>query len=386
MDELIDWHVAERVATRAGSKREEREEQSYRYDSLEDDFAELVPVAESLVEEATGLAHSGGPARALVTGRAGWAMANIASLHRLLGIVPAPARRSGAAWELTPDAMLRVSRLAAGAQVGTVLGWMSGRVLGQYDILLIDEAAAVESGRDAGTDRTVAPDRLAPVLGDPDTVYFVGPNVVDLERRYAFPSRPFRLWLAIHELTHRAQFMGVHWLRDYFQSLVREALTLVRPDPGQLLENLRWFASETRSGRNPLMEIGAMGLVATPAQRELLARMQALMSLLEGHGDAMMEKASLGRLPEARHFAAVLDRRRAERGLLPERLLRQALGLEAKLRQYAAGERFVKALQEAGGDSLVAKVWQGPAWLPSLEEIRDPRRFIKRVGSGDQQP
>ena len=189
---------------------------AYRGRPLQAEFDELTAQAEELVAEATGLRSPTGPARARVIDRAGWVAANVASIQRLLGPTlekwrnasrPAspPGRRS-------PPGCRRplagAGRTVSGAQLGLVLAWMSTRVLGQYDLLLTDEAA-----------------------DDQDIVYYVGPNVVALESRYGFPPAEFRLWLALHEVTHRCQFTGVPWLRDHFVSLVDRASSRWPPTP-----------------------------------------------------------------------------------------------------------------------------------------------------------
>jgi coenzyme F420 biosynthesis associated uncharacterized protein len=234
---------------------------------------------------------------------------------------------------------------------------MSTRVLGQYDLLVTDELAEEQ-----------------------DLVYYVGPNVVGLESRYGFPPAEFRLWLALHEVTHRAQFTAVPWLRDHFVSLVDQGLEPFGADPHRLTEALRRAAEEVRSGRSPLRDGGVMGLVATPEQLDALHRIQALMSLLEGHGDVTMDRAGAAAVPGAERFSRVLRERREQvRG--PAKLLQQVLGLEAKLRQYAEGEAFVNAVERAGGADLFNRVWRGPEWLPSLAEIRDPGQWVTRVGA-----
>jgi len=266
------------------------------------------------------------------------------------------ARRSESpvpAWALRPFSGM--SRTVSGAQFGLVLAWMSSRVLGQYDLLLTTEA-----------------------VEDQDIVYYVGPNVVAIEERYGFPSRQFRLWLALHEVTHRSQFTGVPWLRDHFVSLVEEGLEPLGSDPHHVVEALRRAADELKAGRSPLADAGMLGLVATDDQLEALQRIQALMSLVEGHGDVIMDRAGATAVPGAERFSRVLHERRAQvRG--PAKLLQQVLGLEAKLRQYQEGEDFVHEVERAGGPDLFNRVWRGPEWLPSLKEIRDPRSWVERV-------
>ncbi|MGH9044763.1 MAG: zinc-dependent metalloprotease, partial [Acidimicrobiales bacterium] len=136
--------------------------------------------------------------------------------------------------------------------------------------------------------------------------------------------------------------------------------------------------AEIRAGKNPLKEAGVVGLVATEEQMAAIQRIQALMSLLEGHGDVTMDRAAVDEVPQAAHFASVLKERR-EQAKGPARLLIQILGLEAKFRQYQEGENFVRAVEKIGGRTLFDQVWQGPEWLPSLAEIRDPKSWVERI-------
>ncbi len=361
----VDWGLAQRVARWALLRHQSPD--GYRPEELEADFAELTGEAETLVFEATGLRAPSG-ARARVIDRPGWVDVNVASIQRLVGpaLAKLEARRppppkipvlEGLPWPggRVPRPLHDAGRALSGAQVGAVLAWLSTRVLGQYDLLLAEEA----------TD-------------DQDLVYFVGPNVAAVEARYGFAERPFRLWLALHEVTHRCQFTAVPWLRDYFVSLVDEGLAPLTGGPERILEGLRRAAEEVRAGRNPLEGAGVLGLVATPEQLAAVERIQALMSLLEGHGDTTMDRAGEAAVPGADRFARVLrERRQQVKG--PARLLQQLIGLEAKFRQYEEGEAFIRAVEDEGGADLFNRVWQGPEWLPSLAEIRAPRDWVARV-------
>ena len=345
----VNWELAARVAERvAGTDPLAR---SYHYGSLEADFAEATARAEQLVAEETGLVPLTGPARARVTDRQGWVQANVASFRRLVSPLT---RRITERLPVAPVAA--VGRNVAGVQVGTLLGWMSTRVLGQYDLLLVED------------DR---PD-------EQDIVYYVGPNVLSLEKRYAFPPAQFRLWLALHEVTHRAQFTGVPWMRDYFVGLVNGAIESVDPDPRLLLEGLRRSVDEVRAGRNPLADGGLLSLLAGDEQAAVLRKVQSLMSVLEGHGDVTMDRAGAGAVPEAQRFSRVLRQRRQQRSNLA-RLLQQVVGIEAKLRQYEEGERFIAAAEAALGPRALDRMWKGPEWIPSLEEVRRPQQWIERV-------
>jgi coenzyme F420 biosynthesis associated uncharacterized protein len=358
---LIDWATAERVAAWAAART--RAPVSYGAATMQADFDELTARAEGLVADSTGLVLSAGPTRGRVIDRAGWVHANVVSFQRLLGptLQKVADRRSPSALLLALPSWVESTtagwgRSVSGAELGLVLGWMSTRVLGQYDLLVTDE--------------------LDP---DQDVVYFVGPNVEALEKRFGFPPKEFRLWLALHEVTHRFQFTAVPWLGGYFRSLVDRGLEPLGADPRRLLDALRRAADEVRAGRSPLQDAGMLGLVATPEQLEAIRRIQALMSLLEGHGDVTMDRAGADAVPGAARFSAVLRARR-EQSRGPARLLQQLLGLEAKLRQYADGEEFVRSVEDAGGSRLFSRVWQGPEWLPSMAEIKDPSQWVARAG------
>jgi coenzyme F420 biosynthesis associated uncharacterized protein len=351
--------VAERVA--GWLVRREAPPPSYRPAAMQAELDELTARAESLVAAATGL-HPPTPARARVIDRAGWVHANVESFQRLLGpsLEKFEARRSERSGSLPlalrlPPPLAGAGRTVSGTQLGLVLSWMSTRVLGQYDLLLSDERAEEQ-----------------------DLVYYVGPNVVAMEERHGFPPGQFRLWLALHEVTHRCQFTAVPWLRDHFVSLVDQGLEPFLSDPRHVLEAIRRAAGEVRSGRSPFDDAGMLGLVAGPEQLDALRRVQALMSLLEGHGDVTMDRAGAAEVPGAERFSRVLrERRQQVRG--PAKLLQKVLGLDAKMRQYAEGEGFVTAVERAGGRDLLDRVWRGPEWLPSLPEIRDPDRWVSRV-------
>jgi coenzyme F420 biosynthesis associated uncharacterized protein len=236
---------------------------------------------------------------------------------------------------------------------------MSTRVLGQYDLLVVE---------DEGTD-------------DQDFVYYVGPNVLGLEKRFAFPPREFRLWLALHEVTHRLQFTGVPWLRPHFLSLVDASLGTVDPDPRRFLDGLKRAVDEVRAGRNPLDEGGLVALLASPEQQAVLGQVSGMMSLLEGHGDVTMDRAGADRIPSAERFSRVLRQRRKQASG-GAKLLQQLIGLEAKLNQYEQGERFIAAVERAGGTDLLDRVWEEPANLPTMAEVRDPDAWLARVGAG----
>ncbi len=344
----VDWALAERIARRVAGR--EPLATSYLGDSLRRDFAEVTAEAETLVTALTGL-RPPRPATAEVLDRAGWASANVASMQRMLAPLTAKMGERMARSPIAP-----VGRRIAGTEMGLLLGFLAQRVLGQYDLLVPEDP-------DFGfTD---------------DAVYYVGPNVLGLEKRFAFRPRDFRLWIALHELTHRAQFTGVPWMRGYFLSLVEQSLSLVDPDPRTLVQALGRAAAEIRAGRNPLDDGGLVGLLATPEQRGLLAQVQALMSLLEGHGNLVMNHLGHEHVAGQERMARVLRARRQQRGIAG--LVQKLLGLELKMRQYEVGEAFCEEVEREAGLGALDAVWRGPEHLPTLDELERPTVWLARV-------
>ncbi len=345
----VDWRLAERVAKKVGGHEPFLD--SYHYRKLGPELTEFTAQAEELVAAETGLKSMSGAARAQVTTRSGWVDANVASFQRLLRpVTKKMAERVSYSW-LAP-----VAQRASGTEMGAVLGWMSTRVLGQYDLLIIED------------------DRPE----DQDMVYYVGPNVMALEHKHGFDPHQFRLWLALHETTHRAQFTGIEWLRPHFLGLVQEALDTAEPDLEHFKQVAKQVLEARRRGEDPLADGGLPALLATPEQKAVLDRIGGMMSLLEGHGDVTMDRAGASHIPDAGRFARVLrHRRNSAKGL--SKLLQRIIGIEAKLNQYAAGEAFIETVEARGGPELVSRAWESADRLPTMTEIRNPQLWIDRV-------
>jgi len=346
--EPVDWRLAERVAR--GVAGRDRFADSYLAASLHADFATASLRAEEAVAEYTGL-RAPGAAVAEVVDRAGWIAANVRSMRTML----APLTERFAE-RMARNPLAGVGRRVAGTELGVLLGYVAQRVLGQYDLLVPDE----DGGATA------------------DRVYYVGANVLGLEKRYAFRPAEFRLWIALHEVTHRAQFTGVPWLRDYFLTQVHELVGGIEPDPGMFFAAVGRAADAMRERRSPLDERGLVGLLANEEQRAAMDRMQALMSLLEGHGNAVMNHLGERMVEGQARMAAVLAQRRNARGTTA--LLHRLMGLEMKMRQYEIGEAFVQAVTDLAGFRALDAAWSSPDQLPTLDEIAAPGRWLDRVG------
>ena len=353
--EPVDWALAMRVARRVAGRS--ALSSSYLATSLAEDFASVTVQAEALVSEHTGL-RVDGAAHAAVLDRQDWVEANVRSMRRLLGPLT---DRVGARMARSPFAP--VGRAVSATELGVLLGWFAQRVLGQYDVLVPDGAAEGADG---------------------DAVYYVGPNVLALEKRFAFRPRDFRLWIAIHEVTHRAQFLGVPWMRSYFLGLVQGVLGSVDADPRKIVAALARAADELRHGRNPLDEGGIVALIATPEHRDALARVQALMSVLEGHGNRVMNELGRAHVAGQDRMARVLQSRRRSQGVAG--VMSKLLGLESKMRQYEVGEAFVAAIEREAGPRGLDPAWRGPELLPTLAELDTPQRWLERVEHGEPAP
>lgn len=306
--------------------------------------------AERLVGEFTGLVPED-EGRALALDRQQWVEANIASFRNTLAPFTAKVGERMAQSPLAP-----AGRAVAGAEMGVLMGFLAQRVLGQYDLL-------VPSDGDA----------------DVDAVYYVGPNILALEKRYGFRPGDFRLWIALHEVTHRAQFRAVPWMKDYFMSLVDGAMGLIEHDPKRLVRALERAAECARKGRNPLDDGGIVALFASDEQRVVLDKVQALMSLLEGHGNVVMDRLGKRHVTGQERMSAALKARRQSGG--PGAAFRKLVGIEMKMRQYEIGEEFITHLEQTVGIDALDAAWRGPDCLPTMAELEAPERWLERVGT-----
>jgi uncharacterized protein (DUF2342 family) len=319
MSETIDWALARTVASRVSGTDPFAE--SYHAASLESDFERLTAEAQQHVELEVGFGSLAGPARAKVVDRSDWVAANIASYRRLLRPV------LGALEERMTGPVAMVSGKIAGAEMGALLGWMSSRVLGQYDLLVLEDEDPE----------------------DQDLVYYVGPNILALEKKHSF--------------------LG----------LVEQLVGMADPDPGRFFVALGRIAEWVRTGENPLEEGGLSALFASEEQRAVMERVGGLMSLLEGHGDVVMDRAAVHLVPQADRFGKVLRARRKEMGVATK-MVQRLIGLEAKLNQYERGERFIEVVEADGGPGLLNRAFEQPENLPTMAEIDEPEQWLARIG------
>ena len=319
---------------------------------LRNQAPEFVARAGRLVMEETGLTGPGVPKVAVVS-RAEWAERNIRFFSKILEPTEERlAERFQASGVVGKAAAVASQRLVA-AEMGALLGFMARRVLGQYELVL-------------PTDEQ----------NNGDTVYLVGENVLNMERTHQFRPVEFRFWLALHECTHRLQFVGIPWMKDYFLGLVQELVATAQPEPGRVGRLVGEARAAAAEGRPLVGETGLLGLFANEDQRALLDRVQALMSFLEGHGHVVMDRIGGRLLVTQRRMSDTLKQRRKDpRTAAFYRLT----GLEMKMRQYELGERFVLGVEKQAGWEALDQAWVSPDHLPTKDEIDAPDRWLSRV-------
>ena len=337
--QLIDLSIASKVAAKVAAAGALHG--SYLLDDLESSLAVLVAEAEALVAEETQCGPLP-PASALVLSRSEWADANIESMLVIIDpLLDKVEDRIGD----RPGA--RLARLASGpalgVQLGTVLGFLSRHVLGQYDL----------------------------IVGRPHEVWFVGPNLVQAERRFGFVPRDFRLWVALHELTHRAQFEGTPWLREHFLGMVRTLLGSLEVDARVLLS--RALEASRQPGNDPLPF-----RILEPGQRELFEQLQALMTVIEGHGNFVMDRIGQEVIPTQDRMRRTLRDVQSSSGPVA-RIVSKLLGLDLKRRQYEEGQHFFDRVFARGGSEAVRATFAAPEALPTMEEVRSPDTWLHRT-------
>jgi uncharacterized protein (DUF2342 family) len=374
--DVIDWGTAQRVGELVAGSPPFGGVRSASVEPLTREFAGKV-AAYSGLSSSTEL-----PSLELVD-RPGWIAANLKSMRPLLAPITEPIAGGSGVFS---GPLRSVSGLLMGVQVGALTGVLSQRVLGQYDLALLDAS--------------VTPRLL-----------LLAPNLAQAARALGVDRDELVLWVSIHEITHAVQFSGAPWLREYLGGMLKE-----------LIEGLQVTISGRSADDDDTSDAGATGadaggtngsrrgwmpdmpklpdvaelrdMVERARRGELLRltlgedrwalveRMQAAMSLIEGHAEHVMDAVGADVLPSLPRLRAAMNHRRENRGL-PWRVLERLLGLELKMRQYETGRRFCDAVVDAGGPQALSLAWSGPDALPTPAELEQPSLWIARVPGAD---
>ncbi len=308
--------------------------------------------AEAYVVEVTGLPVPSSTAPVLVVDRPGWLQANVDGFRQVL----APLEKRSAQKLGTSPGAAAVGSLVTGAEIGALLSYLAPKVLGQFDPFF-PGATGEPGGR----------------------LLLVAPNIVAIERELGVDPADFRLWVCLHEETHRVQFTAVPWLRDHLNAQIAEIVGSTELDATALLQMLadgvKRVAAALRTGE----ELSIVDLVQTRAQRETVDRITAVMSLLEGHADVVMDSVGPSVVPSVATIRERFTTRRQGQGF--DKVIRRLLGLDAKMRQYRDGARFCRAVIDRVGMEGFNRVWTSPNTLPTRQEIADPALWLARVPS-----
>lgn len=346
----VDWETARQVSRRFSGEYPLANTHHERRLAMQ--APDLVARASEMVAESTGLVIPGS-ADVEVISRQDWVDINTRSFSRMLQSV-----EDATAQEEPPSEGEQRTTLAGkamGVQIGALLGFMSKRVLGQYELVL--PTGENEFG---------------------DTVLFVGANILGMERQYQFKPSSFRFWVALHECAHRAQFTGIPWMRPYFLSLVEELIATDGPEKGRLGRISSELRAAIQAGTDPIGDQGILGLVASPEQRGVIDKVQALMSLLEGHGHVVMDRIGEREIANVSRMSEVLKARRKDPR---SAALMKFIGIEMKMRQYEDGARFINEVERLASWDALSMAWASQEALPTLAEIRDARLWLERVGT-----
>lgn len=337
----VDWGFAATVGQRLA--RPGPPSSDYTRRQVIDELTSAAAKAEPPVREVTGLITDGAVPAARIVDRPEWIGAAAESMRVMMNGAEKP--RGFFTGRVT------------GAQTGAVLAFVSTGILGQYDPFVTTEGA--EQG----------------------CLLLVYPNVIAVERQLRVEPSDFRLWVCLHEVTHRVQFTANRWLSDYMS----DALALLTRDAGedlaQVASRLADYIRNRGNGApdSPSGIVGLVRAVQSEPQRQALDQLLVLGTLLEGHADHVMDAVGPMVVPSVTTIRRRFDERRNRKQPPLQRLLRALLGLDAKLNQYTRGKAFVDQVVGRVGMERFNAIWTGPETLPLPDEIEKPQRWIDRV-------
>ncbi len=356
--ELIDWDRARRVAT---SMNQEAALSAGQRAALDREYRILVERTVPLVSAYTGEELPYPLEQTFAFDRIDWINANIESFKVMFEPIEGlNIKLSNRVPVAIGNVWTNLNQKVVSTEMGFMLGYLARRVLGQYDLALLGREPLERSGK----------------------LYFVHPNIRNMERHLGVPADQFRLWLALHEATHAFEFECHPWLRDYMNGLLQEYFTYLSNDLEYLkrgMDAVRLFRERLRQGSG---DTGSwIEMVMTPEQRLLFSRMQAMMSVVEGYSNHVMNAVGRDLMPDYTMIAQRFEQRQVNRSGA-EQLFARLTGLDVKLEQYRMGERFVNTVVAERGHDFARQVWEGPDCLPTLEEIRNPELWISRIDAG----
>ncbi|MCL5958929.1 MAG: zinc-dependent metalloprotease, partial [Chloroflexi bacterium] len=350
---LIDWGRVRSIAL--ALNKDQPPPRAWREQKTQE-YLEIVRRIEPLVAEHTGATPSNLLTSVHVFDRAEWINANIVVFRHLFKPLEQLHSQTKSRDPLGELLFGGVSQTVLSGEMGLLLGYLAKRVLGQYDFSLLGKEP-ISSGR----------------------LYFVEPNISGLLRELGLPAEDFRLWIALHEATHAYEFETHPWLREHFNTVLESYFQNLGRDLKQLRsggDSIRFLAGRVRqnlSNRQRWLE-----LVMSPEQRKLFRDLQAMMCMVEGYSNHVMNAVGQKLLPSYELIKQRVEHRQLQK-TLAERLFIKLTGLDMKMEQYRLGEAFVEYVAKQKGTGFVNRIWDSPASLPSMEEVRNPLGWIQRM-------
>ncbi|MDQ3695403.1 MAG: zinc-dependent metalloprotease [Chloroflexota bacterium] len=350
---LIDWEQARTIAINMNRDAALSAPERSRLDTY---YRDLVRRCIPIVSDYTGVTLPSTLERTFAFDRVDWINANIAGFRQMFApleaLSPTPNGQPTVASELWGG----VNRRIVSAELGLLLGYLARRVLGQYDLALLGREP-VTTGK----------------------LYYVEPNIRATEQTLQLPGDDFRMWLALHETTHAFEFEAHPWLRDYFNGLLEHYFEFLRQDAETLkkqgVKGLRIFVERARNRRPDGTWLEAL---MTPEQRLIFDQMQATMCIIEGYSNHVMNAVGKDLLPTYGQIARKFELRQQQR-TMAEQLFAQLTGLNVKLAQYRLGEAFINRIMAERDHATARRVWLGPEYLPTMDEIRQPEAWLSRT-------
>jgi len=357
---MIDWDVATTTGVRwvrPGPQVSLAEARA-----VVTELRELAVTVAEPVQQVTGMFSAEDTGKVAVVDRPGWIRANVDGFRVVLDPLAERLRERGRAPE--PGSVIAaVGSRVTGVQAGLILAYLAGRVLGQYELFLPPDPDAPDDAAPAG--------RLT----------LVAPNILMVERELDVDPHDFRRWVCLHEETHRTQFTAVGWLRGYVQQQMTDFLLASELDPAMIVDRLRAAADAVAGAVRGGDGESLIEAIQTPRQREILERLTCVMTLVEGHGDYVMDAVGPQVVPSVAKIRERFNARRSSAGRI-EQTIRRILGIDLKMKQYAQGSRFVRAVVAEAGMATFNRVWTSPETLPTSDELANPGRWLERVGGG----
>ena len=352
---MIDWERAREVAVSMNRGDTLTAAQRKRLDAYYEDLvAKCIPI----VSDYTGTVLPVSDQRTFAFDRIDWIDANLHGFRRMFEPIE----------ELTSSTREKgpLGRVAAGVnqtivsyEIGLLLGYLARRVLGQYDLALLGREPLESSGK----------------------LYYVEPNIKGIEGKLGLPREEFRMWLALHETTHAFEFEAHPWLRVHFNSLLEQYMRIMKQEAellAQGLQGLKMIAGRIRvDGEDRGSWIESL---MNEDQRALFSQMQAMMCVIEGYSNHVMNAVGRDLLSQYDEIARKFEVRQQQR-TQSEKLFARLTGLDVKMEQYRAGERFIDEIVRLRGHDMASMVWSGPEFLPTMDEIRDPQQWIDRAST-----